>query len=194
VKRLQRAGLAALVALVAASAHALPAAAGMTYATSDGQSGLFSYAATDKGHDIQLDGEFAGVASGDKLVEFFWCAAWSTPDATGTVLQECSLGGTPAISAWSYPGGLAVAAGSATFSLSSLPAGGLVLCSGAVATFAESVVGAASLGISACTPAPTSVPSLPDVNAVVASLSAFVTGKVDALAAGKYCSTHPCGR
>ncbi len=177
IGRLRRAGLAALVALLVTATHAGSAAANMNYSTSDGRGGLFSYGATDGGHDLQLEGEFAGVASGDKLIEFFWCAAWSTPDATNTALQGCSLGGTTAISAWSYPGGLAVAVGSATFSLSSLPAGGLVLCSGAVADFAE------------CTPAPTSVPSIPDVNALVANLLTVVRGYEDGVIATEKCLT-----
>jgi hypothetical protein len=177
-----------LVTLVAMATHSVPAAAGMNYATSDGRSGLFSYGGAGGGHDIQLSGEFAGVNNGDTLVEFFWCAATSTPDATVTALQGCSLSGATAVSAWTYPGGLAVAVGSARFSLSSLPAGGLALCGAAAADFAESLIGG-SLSASACTPAPTAVPALPDPGALVADLSMVVRGEQDAVTALKNCLT-----
>ena len=151
-----------LIAVAPVLGFTIPAHADITYGTSDGLRGTFTDTNAGGGHNLQLNGEFAGIAVGNTLVEEFWCAAWATPDALATTLQSCTLSGVGAISLTTYPGGLAVGAGVATFSLLNLPPGGLQLCGSGLALFAESTLGSSPLSASACTPAPTALPQIPD--------------------------------
>lgn len=161
--------LAVCVAGVAACWSVLPAAADVTYSTSDGAGGTFLDVNAGDGHSFQLNGAYGGVLLGNTAIEAFWCVGSSTPDALDTTLQSCSLGGVPATSLVNYPGDVAVASGLAIVSSSNL-----TLCGSGFGSFAEGTLGATQLSASICTPAPTALPAIPDASGVVSDIDAVL--------------------
>ncbi|HEV7677464.1 MAG TPA: hypothetical protein VGQ42_02725 [Candidatus Dormibacteraeota bacterium] len=146
---------------------------GETGASAVAYSGSFSYTTTTgDGHTLQLNGEFAGIANGNTLIEEFWCAGSATPDAVSTTLSTCTLGGAPATNLGTYPGDVAVGSGVLVTSLANIPPGGLLLCGSGSTSFLEADLGPPALSASACTPSPTAAPQLPDLPTVQADLLA----------------------